>query len=67
QSLCRRAMCCFEDPDSMYGCQDDPAHECAVHFGCEALMVPPEYTSYDLAMEEELQMELETEMSEGQS
>lgn len=68
QTLCRRAMCCFEDPDSMYGCQDDPAHECAVHFGCEALMEPPEYeTSYDMAMEEELQMDLETETSEGQS
>ena len=58
QSLCRRAMCCFEDPDSEYSCQDDPAHECAVFFGCEALMEPPAYigtsNDYDAGVEEEM-------------
>ena len=75
QSLCRRAMCCFDDPDSEYSCQDDPAHECAVFFGCEALMEPPGYTStsydYDAAYGEEMynkeyEMKSEIEMEQYQ-
>lgn len=38
QSLCNGRMCCFDESQDGYGCQDDNSKDCAVYAGCEALV-----------------------------
>ena len=39
QSLCQTRMCCFDESEDGYGCQDDTSKDCAVYAGCEALVM----------------------------
>ena len=39
QSLCQTRMCCFDESEDGYGCQDDTSKDCAVYAGCETLVM----------------------------